>query len=71
MASMDVVQRLKELEPKHAEIKYRIINFVYYIKSLLFTYLHTYFSFRINLYFKFTPISDVHNNFKPYGIWAM
>ncbi|XP_050095170.1 uncharacterized protein LOC126577531 [Anopheles aquasalis] len=28
LASMQVVQRLKELEPKHAEIKYQIINFV-------------------------------------------
>ena len=32
---MDVVQRLKELEPKHAEIKYRIINFVYSAKYSL------------------------------------
>uniref|UniRef100_A0A182MA71 Uncharacterized protein n=1 Tax=Anopheles culicifacies TaxID=139723 RepID=A0A182MA71_9DIPT len=29
---MQVVERLKEIEPKHAEIKYRIINFVYSAK---------------------------------------
>uniref|UniRef100_A0A182YSC8 Uncharacterized protein n=1 Tax=Anopheles stephensi TaxID=30069 RepID=A0A182YSC8_ANOST len=32
LASMKVVERLKEIEPKHAEIKYRIINFVYSAK---------------------------------------
>uniref|UniRef100_A0A182KEA6 Uncharacterized protein n=1 Tax=Anopheles christyi TaxID=43041 RepID=A0A182KEA6_9DIPT len=32
---MDVVQRLKDLEPKHADIKYRIINFVYSAKNRL------------------------------------
>ncbi|XP_049286888.1 uncharacterized protein LOC125765603 [Anopheles funestus] len=32
LASMQVVERLKEIEPKHAEIKYRIINFVYSAK---------------------------------------
>ncbi|XP_040168466.1 uncharacterized protein LOC120903242 [Anopheles arabiensis] len=35
LASMGVVQRLKELEPKHTEIKYRIINFVYSAKYSL------------------------------------
>ncbi|XP_052898342.1 uncharacterized protein LOC128305090 [Anopheles moucheti] len=32
LASMAIVERLKEIEPKHAEIKYRIINFVYSAK---------------------------------------
>uniref|UniRef100_A0A182S6R9 Protein TsetseEP domain-containing protein n=1 Tax=Anopheles maculatus TaxID=74869 RepID=A0A182S6R9_9DIPT len=32
LASMKVVERLKEIEPKHAEIKYRIIKFVYSAK---------------------------------------
>ncbi|XP_050078425.1 uncharacterized protein LOC126565303 [Anopheles maculipalpis] len=32
LASMKVVERLKEIEPKHADIKSRIINFVYSAK---------------------------------------
>ncbi|XP_058122684.1 uncharacterized protein LOC131293580 [Anopheles ziemanni] len=30
--SMEVIQRLKDIEPKHAEIKRRVINFVYAAK---------------------------------------